>query len=877
MIGTKLGHYEITSHLGTGGMGEVYQATDSKLGRSVAIKLLPEAFTHDADRTARFEREARVLASLNHPNIAAIYGVEESGGRKFLVMELVSGETLAEKIKRGVIPLEEALGIALQITEALEAAHEKGVVHRDLKPGNVMLTSDGRVKVLDFGLAKAYDTNPSSATLSNSPTVASMAATNAGVILGTAAYMSPEQARGKLVDKRADIWAFGVVLYEMVSGKRPFDGEDLTEVLAAVVKEQPDLGRVPALLRPVLQRCLEKDPRKRLRDISGVSLLLERPPSAPSQVRWPWAAAAGAFAVLAVAAYWAPWHTEPVLEIVRFEVRPPDAVAFNNARPAISPDGRNLAYIVPAGVGNVWIRSLDSVEGHPLPGGQGAYGTLFWSPDSRSVAFIGGTQGNGGTQARIWLRRADIAGGPAQTLFEISDGGGGGDWSRDGVILVGGRGLIRVPATSGEPIPATTLDTSRGETFHRFPSFLPDGKHFLYLRLSSKPENTGIYVGSLDAKPDQQDLKRLLPADAGAIYAPLPGSRTGYLLFLRQDSLMAQPFDPGRLELSGEAHPIAQAGNGGPGVGGYFSASTTGALAYRSLPAGGPGTLRIAVLDRQGKLLTSVGELGTYVTPSFSPDETQVVYARSGDIWLHDFTRSTPVRLTFNPATEFAPVWSPDGKYVAFASDRDGPNNIYRKVASNAGTEELLLKSDETKTPTDWSHDGRFLLFTIAKSGSTEIWTLPLDGPDGKPGKPALYLKETVSQGNAKFSPDGHYVAFQSDANGRTEVYVQTFPDPTGGRWQISTTGGSFPRWQRDGKQLYFIVNRNLMAAEVTLNPSFNFKAPTRLAELPLGPGAFDVGGKGEKFVKAGVAAASTDAPPPPITVVLNWQTAIPK
>lgn len=696
--------------------------------------------------------------------------------------------------------------------------------------------------------------------------------------------MSPEQARGKLVDKRADIWAFGVVLYEMVSGKPPFEGEDLTEVLAAVVKEQPDLSRIPAPVRPVLQRCLEKDPRKRLRDISGVSLLLERAPSSPSQIRWPWIAAACAFAILAATAFWAPWHKDPVPEIVRFEVRPPDAVAFNNARPAISPYGRYLAYIVPAGTGNVWIRSLDSVEAHPLPGGQGAYGTLFWSPDSRSVAFMGGNQGIGAAQAGIWLRRADIAGGPAQTLFETSNGGGGGDWSRDGVILFGGRGLIRVPATGGEPIPATALDSSRGETFHRFPSFLPDGKHFIYLRQSSKPENTGIYVGSLDTKPDQQDLKRLLAADAGAIYGTVPGSSTGYLLFLRQDSLMAQPFDPGRLELFGEAHPIAQAGNGGPGVGGYFSVSNKGALAYRSLPAGGPGTLRIAVLDREGKLLSSAGELNTYNTPSFSPDETQVVYVRgnastegSRDIWLYDFAQSNAVRLTFNPASDVAPVWSPDGKYVVFASDRDGAYNIYRKFANNAGTEELLLKSDDNKTPTDWLHDGRSLLFTITKSGSTEIWTLPLDRTDGKPGKPSLYFKDTFTLGDAKFSPDGHYVAFQSNATGRNEVYVQTYPDPTGGHWQISIAGGSFPRWQRDGKQLYFVENRKLMASEVSLNPSFNSKAPKFLAELPLGPGAFDVSGKGEKFVKPGVAAVSTDAPPPPITVVLHWQAALSK
>jgi Tol biopolymer transport system component len=709
-----------------------------------------------------------------------------------------------------------------------------------------------------------------------------MAATQAGMILGTAGYMSPEQARGKPVDKRADIWAFGVVLYEMLTGQRLFEGEDVVETLAAVVHKEPDWKLAPARVQGVLQRCLVKDPKKRLRDISGVGLLLEQGEPKKSRgsnriLLWAgWAAAA--VAIAAAVLVWAPWRTPAVPELVRFQVPAPEKATFQNAPPVLSPDGKKLAFIVNTGTTMVWVRSLDTLEARPLPGTEGAAAALFWSPDSRSIAYWN-------PPAPFKLKRVEVAGGPPQTLCETPADPSSGAWSPDGVIIFHNRGLLRVPAGGGDCTPLTTLDTARGDSGHRFPSFLPDGRHFVYLREAGKPENTGIYVGSLDAKPEQQSSKRVLATDGPAIYAPVPGSKTGYLLFRREGTLMAQPFDHGRLELAGDAVPAAeQVGGGNAATGGYFSASATGALAYRNGAAGGAGNLQLTIFDRQGKVAGTAGELGNYTEPAFSPDGTQVAFVRfdnttvgTGDIWLHEFARGTTTRFTFDPAQDRLPVWSPDGKQIIFSSERDGGRNLYRKVATGAGTEELVFKSNEPKQPTDWSRDGRFLLFTNTDPKTNDdIWVLPLGQAVSPSAKPEVFLKTEFREAQAKFSPNGRFVAYTSDSSGTPEVYVQPFPNPSGGKWMISKGGGQQPHWRGDGKELFYRVGggagATLMAVDITLAPAFKAGIPKMLFQSPVGNTTWDVTADGQKFVRAvQPTAAASGAPPEPITVVLNW------
>ena len=798
-------------------------------------------------------------------------------------MELVEGPTLAERITEGPMPMDEALHVAGQIADALQAAHDSAIVHRDLKPGNVKIKPDGVVKVLDFGLAKVGPTP--SAPSENSPTL-SMAATQAGMILGTAGYMSPEQARGKPVDKRADIWAFGVVLYEMLTGHRLFEGEDVVETLAAVVHKEPDWKLAPPRVQRVLQRCLVKDPKKRLRDISGVGLLLEEGEPKTSRGWSPallwggWAAAA--VAAIAAIVVWAPWRTAETPEVVRFQVPPPEKATFLTSPPVLSPDGKKLAFIANSGTQMVWVRPLDTLEARPLPGTEGAAAALFWSPDSRSIAYWN-------TPAPFKLKRVEVAGGPPQTLCETPADPSTGAWSPDGVIIFHNRGLMRVPAGGGECTPLTALDAVRDEAGHRFPSFLPDGRHFVYLRESGKPENAGIYVGSLDAKPEQQSSKRVLAADGTVVYAAVPGSKNGYLLFRREGTLMAQPFDPGRLELSGDAVPAAeQVGGGNNFTGGYFSASATGALAFRTGAAGGVGNLQVTVFDRQGKVTGTAGELGNYTEPAFSPDGTQVAFVRfdnsgGADIWLHEFARGVSTRFTFDPARDRLPVWSPDGKQIIYSSERDGGRNLYRKVATGAGTEELVFKSNEPKQPTDWSRDGRFLLFTNVDSKTVDdIWVLPVGQTISSSAKPEVYLKTEFLETNAKFSPDGRFVAYQSNSSGGAEVYVQTFPDPKRGRWQVSKGGGVQPHWRRDGKELFYRGPAGgggaLMAVDIMLAPAFKAGIPRMLFTFPPGQNPWDVTTDGQKFIRAvQPTAAASGAPPEPITIVLNWAAGLRK
>jgi len=897
--GSRLGPYEILDAIGAGGMGEVYRARDTKLGREVAIKVLPEAFARDSARMSRFGREAKILASLNHSNIASIYGLEDSGDTRALIMELAGGPTLADRIARGPIPIEEALPIAKQMADALEYAHEKGIIHRDLKPANVKVSADDTVKILDFGLAKAMEAELSPEEIANSPTISRLA-TQAGVLLGTAAYMSPEQAKARPVDRRADIWAFGCVLYEMLTGKRIFRGESITDTLASVIKSEPDWSQLPAAtpmrVRVLLQRCLQKDPKQRLRDIGDARISLEEVLSgapegaaalAAAVPAWrralPWAITSVAVLAALVLAF-IHFRATPSasVEPVRFQIPFPEGVIpAVGSHFAVSPDGRQLAFFAvgPDNVARLWVRSLDSLQARPLPGSESPSSPpFFWSPDSQFIAFDAGGK----------LKKIAIAGGPAQTICDAPGTVVGGSWNREGVIIFGvaaGAGIMRVSAEGGTPSPLTALDPSGKDAAQQLPFFLPDGRHFIYMRLSASPENTGAFVGSLDAKPENQDSKPLLVTEFAPEYVPSGGTGPGYLVFVRDRALLAQPFDPVRLQFSGGPVEIAeQVGNFLNR--GFFSVSASGVVAYRT---GGSDSSQLSWLDRQGKVQ---GAPTKEPSPAFdmaiSPEGGRVALAvLEPDIalWLHDFSRGTTTRFTFGAPLAYGAVWSPDGNNIIFSSERDGGLNLYKKPANGSKDEELILKSPEGKLATSWSHDGRFLLYTATDPKTKDdIWVLPLQ----EGGKPFPFLRTEFSERKAQLSSDGHWIAYESDESGRFEIYVRPFsPDAgggaanAGGKWQISTDGGSDPRWRGDGKELYFLSpDRKAMAVEVAADPAFRAGVPKALFQAPsaglqaVGLRQWDVTSDGTRFLFTTPAAATAQAP---FTVVLNWQAALKK
>jgi eukaryotic-like serine/threonine-protein kinase len=852
--GTKLGPYEILAAIGAGGMGEVYRARDTKLGRDVAIKVLP-TFARDAERMARFQREAKVLATLSHPNIAAIHTLEDSGSTRALVMELAEGPTLADRIAQSPIPIEDALKIARQICDALEYAHEKGIVHRDLKPANIKIAPDDTVKILDFGLAKALESGPSVEEIANSPTLSRMA-TQTGVLLGTAAYMAPEQAKAKPVDRRADIWAFGCVLYEMLTGKKAFEGDAVTETLAAVLKNEPDWSRLPAAtpmrVRVLLQRCLQKDPKQRLRDIGDARISFDEVLSggpAPTFVM----------------------GQRPVapVPLVRFKVSLPEkTVLAASGVIGLSPDGRHLAFVGASadGVMRLWIRSLDSIEVKPLLGSElSASRPFFWSPDSRYIVFDAGGR----------LKRIDLSGGVAQTVCDSPGGAVGGSWNRDGVIILGNSqgGLMRASANGGSASPLTTLDSSSGEIHHVFPSFLPDGRHFIYLRLSSKAENSGICIGSLDAKPEEQDSKLLLMTKFGAVYVPPSDAGPDQLLFVRDGRLLAQPFDARQLKLSGD--PVTVAEQVGTFLdAGLFSASANGILAYI---AGRSYEGQLAWFDQKGRRLGTIGEPGLYLSVALSPDGTRAVVSRLAaqmNLWLIDLSRGTSSRFTFGPSSAMCGTWSPDGSRIVFASG--STFDLYQKSASGVRADEPLLKSIDLKLPMSWSHDDRYLLYAITnpKTSKRDLWVLPLEGEK----TPFPLLSAEFNHRNGQLSRDDRWIAYTSDESGRDEVYVRTFsPEPSGaaseeGKWLISTAGGSEPRWRGDGNELYYLApDRKLMAVQLAINgglvaglPKALFQAPQITSTFPY---AWDVTPDGKRFLFAG----QPEQREAPFTVVLNW------
>jgi eukaryotic-like serine/threonine-protein kinase len=882
--GAKLGPYEILSPIGAGGMGEVYRARDNQLDRDVAIKVLPAAVAQHPDRLARFEREAKVLAALNHPNIAMIYGLED----RAIVMELVEGPTLAERLAAGAIPLTESLKIATQIADALEAAHEKGVVHRDLKPANVKVREDGTVKVLDFGLATALQSSTREAgSAANSPTL-TMGATEVGVILGTASFMSPEQAAGRPVDRRADIWSFGVVLWEMLTGKRLFEGESVSHTLADVLRAEIDFSKLsastPAPIRDLLKRCLDRDLKTRLRDIGEARIAIQRylanPTGAAETIAAPSRSRLGVIAstvavvtTLSLAALaFIHFREKPPAapEVVRFTIPLPEKGGFGQYL-SLSPDGRRVAFIISGEGGTrLWVRALDSLQWHPLAGTEGADGVPFWSFDSHYIVFWTGGK----------LKKIAASGGPPLTLCDVPTRIMRGFWTRDNRIVFGSQtGVFQVSAGGGVASPLTTLDPARQETYHGVPALLPDGRHFVFQRYApGSVENGGVYLASLDAKPEAQGLKRLLPDQSMPAYAPSldpAAPHSGHLLFVRDNTLMAQPFDAARLELFGDAVPIAEQ----IATFGAYSVSETGALVYATSAT---EDRRLTSYDRQGKATGPAWTTGQYLELNTSRDGSRaaVVSVTNGaDIWIFEFARKVSVRLTNGPGNNLRPVWSPDGRRIAYTSNEGGRYQMRVKSASGAGKDELIRKSNLPMYSNDWSRDGRFLLYQeFDEKRKSHLWFLSMDGDP----KPTPYLRSEFNEQGGLFSPDGRFVAYVSDQSGSYEVYVSSFPDPNTVRMPISHGGGYQPRWRGDGKELlYFSGDRTLMSVDMTLSPVLKAGIPRVLFQAPIFAGAanndgrefWDIAPDGQHILVNTTAGDSSA----PLNFVLNWQAGLKK
>jgi serine/threonine protein kinase len=856
-VGGSIAHYQVTSILGAGGMGIVYGARDTKLGRDVAIKVLPPAFANDPERLARFEREAQLLASLNHPHIGAIYGIEHDVDVHALILEFVEGETLANRIARGAIPLDEALPIARQIAEALEAAHDSAVIHRDLKPSNIKLTAAGRVKVLDFGLAKAIDVP------------LDVGATKSGAFLGTAAYMSPEQAKGRPTDRRSDIFAFGCVLYEMLAGRPAFRGDSIPEIMTAVIKDAPVWSELPAdtpdAIHRLLRRCLQKNKNDRLQSAGDIRLEIDdalaaplvRPARVDSMSRWRERAAwaVGSMALLAVVAILA-LRSSPVSSSpeVRLQIPTPgtaDPVSF-----ALSPDGRWLAFVASdGGTSRLWIRPLNATTAQPIAGTDGA-AFPFWSPDSNSIGFF----------ADLRLRVVNLSGGGLQLLAEAVPRGG--SWSRDGTILYRTTGgpIYAIPAQGGKSVAVTQI--TKGQTGHIFPVFLEDGRHFIYFALGSRTDS-GLYLGSLGST----NAVRIQGAYSPAAYAASPSM----LFFVGQNGVVGQRLDIERGTLVGDPIPVT---NSVAIIGtatffaGAYSVSNDGVVAYRT-GAGGPRHL--VWFDRSGKAVGTLGNSDEYAlsSPAISPDGRRVAIDRivqgNRDIWIQDEARLT--RFTFDPSDDQFPQWSPDGKTIVFDSVRRGPRDLYQKAVGGTSNEDVLFASPESKAINDWSRDGKYILFLNNDPVTTrDLWILPLDGDR----TPYPFLKTEFEEWRGRFSPDAKWVAYQSNASGRYEIYVRPFRG-SGTQWQISTGGGISPRWSRDGRELYYLApDSRLMAVPIRPSAtSFEFGSPVSLFQAHmLGGGSeaaqgwqYDLAADGRFLMNVPME----DATAAPITVILNW------
>jgi Tol biopolymer transport system component len=863
--GTQLGHYTVLAALGKGGMGEVWRARDTKLGREVAIKTLPREFAGDPDRLARFGREAKLLASLNHPNIAVIHGFEEDKGKHFLVLELVEGETLADRLERGAISVEESLKLALQIAAALEAAHEKGVIHRDLKPANIKITPNDTVKVLDFGLAKALETD-ARGSLSESPTLI-MAATQQGVILGTAAYMSPEQARGANVDKRADIWAFGVVLYEMVTGRPLFTGETTSDILVAILKDAPDLTVLPEQIRPLVARCLQKDPKNRLRDIGDIELVVGQAAALPiSRGRglrqWVWMATTAVLMLALAALSFVYFRKTPQPALLATIVLPEGTTVLQGF--AISPDGRTLVMAPEIhGKRQLWLRPMDADRPQPMPQTEDA-AQPFWSPDSRNIAFF----------ANGKLKRVAVSGGPAQSLCDVANPRGG-SWSSDDVIVFSrdvGTSIQRVAASGG----VAPVDVTKTEGGLMYPVFLPDGRRFLYTARGSPAESSGIFVSSVDGAENRRILADVSPV---VFVQPAQRDRIGQILFIRENTLMAAPFDAASARIAGDALPVAE-GATSPTV------SNNGVLLYSS-DAGRSPRNQIGWYDRAGNLLGTVIAAGAVFGPAISHDEKSVAFSRQtnrkSEIWVHDLNRGTDTRISDISPSQ-APFWSPQDDRIMFQSSQSGVSELYQRLSSGGARDELVLHGEVSPWPSQWSRDGKYIVyFELGYSkNKRDIWVLPTEGNR----KPIPFLRTEADEFMGQLSPDSHWMAFTSDRSGQSEVYVRPFPSGEG-EWHISVSGGRAPRWKGDGKEMYFIGADGKLTAvpvkrmEAGAKPSFEAEIPVQLFDAHVAHAGldtvfqYDVAEDGKRFLinasTPGVESALV------LTVVTNWAAGLRK
>jgi serine/threonine protein kinase/dipeptidyl aminopeptidase/acylaminoacyl peptidase len=874
LIGKRISHYSVTAKLGEGGMGEVYLATDSRLGRNVALKVLPEVFASDAERMARFEREAQLLASLNHPNIATIHGLEEADGVRCLVLELVEGPTLAERIAKGPIPFDEALPIARQVAEALEAAHERGVIHRDLKPGNIKVTPEGTVKVLDFGLAKAFQGEEREEDIAKSPTMTAMA-TQAGIILGTAAYMSPEQAKGKPVDQRGDVWAFGVVLFEMLTGKQLYSGETVSETLASVIKDKPTWEALPsdtpAPVRKLLRRCLEREPRQRLQAVGEARILIDRVltgapedetpavmaplPVQNGKVKLAWAAGA---LVVALVAGGTAWNLKPTPKrpLQKFELPAADILGGDTLKNplALSPDGRKVAYV---SGGHLWLRELDQLEPRQVPGSENAE-IPFWSPDSAFVGYA--------ASGKLW--KSPVSGTESTAICDMEGGligGAGGSWTPDGRIIFarGGTGLLEVSARGGDLRPLLELDTETEGDLHQ-PHALPDGRGVLYIihRKGGRPDTLALLTG--------KDKKVLLQLEGQTLGEPVY-SPTGHILYQRNPAnagVWALPFSLPKLKVTGEPFLVAPNGD-------YPSASAEGTLAY--VQGSGTRLTQLAWVNRSGQVLGPIGRPQQQDPfPALSPDGRRVaieVRENEGeDIWIHDAVRGTMTRLTFDPAPENRPAWSPTGDRIVYHLGSDRNNlTLAIKPADGTGQAQTLVKGLEPS----FTPDGKGVVYTgVAEDDSLDLWYLPLEGEK----KPRLVVSDPNDQEWPRVSPDGRYVAYVSYESGDAEVYLKPFPSGEG-KWQVSVNGGNWPHWSRRGDKLYYVEGNDLMEVDVSTRASLTLGTPQRLftrqgsgVPLPFGwPDGFDVAPDGDRFVLLQGADRDSNAGPAGITMVQNW------
>jgi serine/threonine protein kinase len=876
--GDKIGPYQIIEQAGAGGMGEVYKAEDSRLERTVAIKVLPATFALNQDIKQRFEREAKAISSLSHPNICTLYDIGEQNGTDYLVMEYIEGETLAEKLTKGPLDIDELMKIAIQITDALDKAHKQGLIHRDLKPGNVMLAKEG-AKLLDFGLAKLQ---PESGMTGKSAVTATTPLTTEGTIVGTMQYMSPEQLESKEADSRSDIFSFGILLYEMATGVKAFKGSSQASLIASIMKEKPRSASeiqplVPPMLEQVINQCLDKDPEQRWQTAGDLKRSLMWVSEGGSQIGLPavlskkrksreksaWAIVIVLLGISVALSYFLWQYMSEIKQVTKTHIVAPENNEFitdAGGSFALSPDGLKLAFVAEDTTNSktlLWVRPLNSLASLPLPGTEDAY-LPFWSPDNRYVAFFQDSK----------LKKVLATGGPTLTICDAPSGRNG-DWNKEDIILFTPtyNGVIhKVSAAGGKSTPITTLDSTNGDVTHRYVRFLPDNNHFLFYARTgtgSVGEDDAICLGALD----KEGFKRIIPAASTVDYA------NGYILYQREASLMAHPFDADALELTSDAFPIAEkvsyVRNWSRSV---FTVSDNGILIYRS------GDINIGsqvfIKNRKGELIDSVGQLEIQYTQQFSPEEKRIAVdiedagSSNTDIWIYDLNRKIKTRFTFDGADDYVPIWSPDGNKIAFRSDRvQGKRGLYIKNSSGVGELELIYETDKIFWPNDWSPDGSLIIVEQFENDTkTDIYAVPLNKET-----PYSVIGNSFEEYEAAFSPDGRWIAYTSDETGTEQVYVTTFPGP-GSKWQISITDGDRPRWSKDGKEILFLNNEDqIMVAEVDgSSDSFKVGKVTSLFKVVGSrPGTiFDISADGQTFLANEEPVTTSDSK---VVFVKNW------